>query len=78
MAEPAVGTYTHNRVDFRGTSYRFTQVRCSRWSRYNLDDFSGEINAAIQEFQSVNNDGGRDRDEPYVFRRVQCAATRDS
>lgn len=40
--------------------------------RYNLDNFSGQIDFDLQEFQSVNNDGGRAVDDPTVFRRVSC------
>ena len=35
--------------------------RSGPWG-YNLDNFSGEIDPEIQEFQSLNNDGGRDVD----------------
>lgn len=39
---------------------------------YNLDVFTGRIDPAILEFQSVNNDGGRAVNEPAVFRRIRC------
>ena len=53
--------------------WRLDEVLCSRgpWG-YNLDNFSGTIDPEIQEFQSVNNDGGRAVNEPTVFRRIQC------
>lgn len=70
----ARGTFdaaTH-RIEFWGTSYRIRQTICLPWARYNLDHFSGEIDHGIQEFQSINNDGGRSINEPVVFRRVSC------
>lgn len=39
---------------------------------YNLDNFSGVIDRSINEFQSVNNDGGRAVNDPMVFRRISC------
>jgi len=39
---------------------------------YNLDNFTGRIDPALNEFQSVNNDGGRAVDHPTVFRRIRC------
>jgi hypothetical protein len=44
---------------------------------YNLDRFSGVIDHEIEEFQSVNNDGGRYVNVPTVFRRVSCDDTKD-
>lgn len=39
---------------------------------YNLDNFTGVVDHTIEEFQSVNNDGGMSINEPTVFRRVRC------
>jgi hypothetical protein len=39
---------------------------------YRPDHFTGTIDPAIQEFQSVNNDGGRAVNDPMVFRRIAC------
>jgi hypothetical protein len=53
--------------------WRLDRVLCARGPfGYNLDNFSGQIDPEIQEFQSVNNDGGRSVNEPYVFRRIRC------
>lgn len=53
--------------------WRLDEVLCGRWSGgYNLDHFSGQIDDALHEFQSVNNDGGMAVNEPTVFRRVRC------
>jgi hypothetical protein len=62
-------------VHFWGTSWRNENAFCgpplSR-GEYNLDHFSGIIDADLQEFQSVNNDGGRSVNDPTVFRRIAC------
>ena len=62
-------------IFFGGTAWRPDQAFCGRApgpGMYNLDNFSGTIDPAIQEFQSVNNDGGRSVNDPMVFRRVRC------
>lgn len=64
--------FPDGRIEIWATSYRIEHVFCDRWARYNLDHFTGRIDAALQEFQSVNNDGGRSVNEPTVFRRVRC------
>jgi hypothetical protein len=53
--------------------WRLDETLCGSFNfGYNLDNFSGVIDPAIQEFQSVNNDGGESINEPTVFRRIQC------
>ena len=62
-------------IAFGGTSWRPEQAICGRApgpGEYNLDRFSGTIDPDIQEFQSVNNDGGRSVNDPMVFRRISC------
>jgi len=39
---------------------------------YNLDHFEGTIDPELQEFQSLNNDGGVHVNFPIVFRRIDC------
>jgi hypothetical protein len=63
------------RVRFGGTSWRLEQSYCGSApgpGSYNLDVFSGTIDPALEEFQSLNNDGGRAVNVPTVFRRVSC------
>jgi hypothetical protein len=60
------------RIEFWGTRWWVRERPCRGWAGYNLDHFTGAIDPAIQEFQSVNNDGGRSVNEPSVFRRVRC------
>ena len=69
----AQGRVTDGRVEFWGTRWWISNVFCGpRHFNYNLDHFTGVIDPAIQEFQSVNNDGGRAVNDPTVFRRVRC------
>jgi hypothetical protein len=70
----ARGEYRDGTVRFGGTGWRLDGIFCGYEPgfAYNLDQFSGVIDPEIQEFQSVNNDGGRYIDVPTVFRRVEC------
>jgi len=70
----AAGSYADGEVEFHGTSWKMEDELCAVDGSfgYNLDRFSGVIDHDIQEFQSVNNDGGRYIDVPTVFRRVSC------
>lgn len=75
----AEGTIHDGDVEFHGTSWRMEDALCAVDDSfgYNLDRFSGKIDYEIQEFQSINNDGGRYIDVPTVFRRVSCDDTQD-
>ncbi len=70
----AAGSYVDGRVEFHGTTWTLEEELCAigLGFGYNLDRFSGIIDHDLQEFQSVNNDGGRYIDVPTVFRRVSC------
>lgn len=70
----AKGSVVDGQIKFGGVGqWRLNEVVCGYWDGgYNLDQFTGTIDAAIQEFQSVNNDGGRAVNDPTVFRRVKC------
>lgn len=70
----ARGTVHGNTIQFGGYGrWRLDQVHCrSGPYGYNLDNFTGEIDRQILEFQSVNNDGGRAVNVPNVFRRIRC------
>lgn len=71
--EPAAGTIDGTRIVFNATSWRADQDFCEAPAdAYNLDNFSGTIDPALQEFQSVLNAPGW-VDVPTVFRRVRCA-----
>jgi len=77
---PAVGTYRDGDVAFGGTSWKLERAPCgNRMSGgYNPDKFTGKIDPKIQEFQSVNNDGGAAVNVATVFRRVHCFDTPDA
>jgi len=70
----AVGTVKDGFIEFGGVGeWRMDRMICGLPTfGYNLDQFTGTIDQDIQEFQSVNNDGGISVNEPTVFRRVKC------
>jgi hypothetical protein len=73
VVQQASGTVNGLHLDFGGTRWAVSQHFCGiRPTGYNLDHFRGVIDTNIQEFQSVNNDGGAQIDEPTVFRRIRC------
>lgn len=54
-------------------AWRLDREVCGNFTYgYNLDNFTGVVDHTIEEFQSVNNDGGMSVNEPTVFRRVRC------
>lgn len=73
----AEGSYIGDTVEFHATSWKMEEALCAVDGSfgYNLDRFSGVIDHDLEEFQSVNNDGGRYIDVPTVFRRVSCDDT---
>lgn len=73
ITQTAEGTVDGLRLNFHGTRWQLRQIYCGGLhGTYNLDNFSGVIDLGLQEFQSVNNDGGAQVDEPTVFRRIRC------
>lgn len=72
LTQQAKGAVKEGEIHFWGTSQKLEQVLCGRFGAYNLDHFSGKIDKALQEFQSVNNDGGLAVNQPTVFRRIGC------
>ncbi|MEM9190680.1 MAG: hypothetical protein AAGF12_15955 [Myxococcota bacterium] len=69
------GTFDEDGQIFFGGqgAWRLDRIICNFGpGGYNLDNFSGRIDFDLQEFQSVNNDGGRAVNHPTVFRRVSC------
>lgn len=63
-------------IIFGGIDLRRDRLFCGSWHGYNIDNFSGKIDPELQEFQSVNNDGGRAVNDPVVFRRISCGEDR--
>jgi hypothetical protein len=68
------GSIQGSKIFFGGVgAWRLDRVICAHGpGGYNLDNFSGEIDPDLQEFQSVNNDGGLAVNVPTVFRRIRC------
>ena len=62
------------RIHFGGIGqWRLDRVICRTGPyAYNLDNFSGIVDRELNEFQSVNNDGGRSVNDPTLFRRISC------
>ena len=61
------------RITFGSSRYTVLSTRCLTLdTSYAPDNFSGTIDSARQEFQSLNNDGAFDVNAPYVFRRTGC------
>ena len=77
----AAGSFNEqtNQVHFGGTNWHLDQIFCgsSFLFGYNLDQFRGTVDPELQEFQSLNNDGGRAVNVPTVFRRIECFNTQE-
>ncbi|MBX3274949.1 MAG: hypothetical protein KF729_32090 [Sandaracinaceae bacterium] len=71
----ARGRYEGEQLSFRSVGgARLVRQDCPRAdSLYAPDSFTGRVHVLREVFESVNNDGAFDIDEPYVFRRVSCA-----
>ncbi len=74
VAQDARGSYDSatRGIAFGAYNWRVQSVLCAPWAGYHPDQFTGTIDPALQEFISVNNDGGRAVNEPVLFRRVGC------
>ncbi|HEY1559224.1 MAG TPA: hypothetical protein VGF94_30595 [Kofleriaceae bacterium] len=68
----ARGSFKDGWVAFGGIDYHQTEQVCGDSVGYNPDQFTGSLDAARQEFQAVNNDGGAEVNTPTVFRRIGC------
>lgn len=74
VREPARGTYsTDGQIVFSGTSWTLERQYCGFNIGYALDTYSGKIDPAIMEFQTILDDQHEFRGIPVVFRRVACA-----
>lgn len=71
----AEGGFDGEVLRFHGVgAWRLDELLCGDADfGYNLDDFTGRLDPELQEFQSLNNDGGLAINVPTVFRRVSCA-----
>lgn len=69
----ARGSVDGTRVTFGSRTARLVEAHCpSPDRRYAPDNFSGTIRPLGETYESVNNDGAFDIDEPYTFRRISC------
>ena len=66
------GSFVDGVVAFNGGPFELIENLCGDYIGYNPDNFSGKLEPELQEFQSVNNDGGISVNQPVVFRRIGC------
>jgi hypothetical protein len=70
---PASGYFSNGEMVFESSTWRIIREDCpSRPFHYAPDRFRGTVDQAGERFDSLNNDGAYDIDEPYMFRRVSC------
>jgi hypothetical protein len=59
--------------DFGAQEHHIAHVECrSALFGYNPDHFSGPFDVDRDQLRTINNDGGRDVDAAYTFRRSSC------
>ncbi|MFO0714597.1 MAG: hypothetical protein U0353_32450 [Sandaracinus sp.] len=69
----ATGNLIGDRMAFGASTHEVTRVDCaSTLFAYNPDHFSGSVDPLADRMHTVNNDGGRDVNAPYEFRRTGC------
>ncbi|MEO8877027.1 MAG: hypothetical protein ABI461_15655 [Polyangiaceae bacterium] len=69
----ARGGTSGERITFGASHFSIVFSKCPMTVvDYVPDQFSGTIDPGRQEFQSLNNDGVVDINQPYVFRRTGC------
>jgi hypothetical protein len=69
----ARGSFRAGRFSFGADSYEIVRVDCAPpFFAYNPDHFTGTVDPIRNEIDALNNDGGRDVNAPYRFRRVAC------
>lgn len=67
------GSVDGTTVVFGSRTARLVEAHCpSRDARYAPDNFTGTIEPLSEMYQTTNNDGAFDVDEPYTFRRISC------
>jgi hypothetical protein len=71
---PAEGSYDAGKVVFGGTKVELQDEICGHFDgNYLVDIFKGDLDPAINEFNSINDwDAGSSYHEPTVFRRIAC------
>jgi hypothetical protein len=61
-----------NRVRFGSSSFTVEHLHCGDHIDYTPDRFSGTLNPAKNEFQSIVTDGANLIDQPLLLRRIAC------
>lgn len=60
-------------ISFGADTHEIERTDCaSSFFAYNPDHFTGRLDSLREEIDALNNDGGRDVNAPYRFRRVAC------
>jgi hypothetical protein len=53
--------------------FRVSTITCpSSFFSYNPDHFTGRVDGLSDRMHTLNNDGGRDINAVYEFRRLRC------
>lgn len=69
----ATGSVTGDSFDFGAREHHISHVECaSPMFGYNPDHFSGRFDTDRDQLRTMNNDGGRDVNAAYTFRRSSC------
>ncbi len=69
----ATGNLIGDQLAFGSNAHRVSSVACaSSFFSYNPDHFTGTVDGIGDRMHTVNNDGGRDINAAYEFRRLRC------
>ena len=71
----ASGTIRDNEFSFGATTDQLVRADCPNpmvLSTYYPDRFTGTVDPAREELDTLNNDGHADVNAPYTFRRTAC------
>lgn len=69
----ATGNLIGDQLAFGANTHRVSTVACpSSFFSYNPDHFTGRVDGLADRMHTLNNDGGRDVNAAYEFRRLRC------
>ncbi len=69
----ATGNLIGDQLAFGANTHRVSTVACpSSFFSYNPDHFTGRVDGLSDRMHTLNNDGGRDINAVYEFRRLRC------
>jgi hypothetical protein len=73
VEQSAIGSVSGTHFDFGSREHHIAHVECaSPTFGYNPDHFTGHYDEGTERLLTVNNDGGRDVNAAYQFRRTSC------